>query len=103
MTEEGSRTVVESTRAELHRAVLRKRAAARRHGLWALLGISPGAAVPLLGSTAEFGMAGLLAIGAAVFAVEGWRSIRASRAANELERELGDLDAEIRALPPPRS
>lgn len=101
MTEEAGRAVAESTRAELESAVRRKRAAARRHGLWALLGISPAAAIPLLGTTAEFGVAGLLAIGAAVFAIEGWRSIRANRAANELEREMGDLDAEIRALSPP--
>ncbi len=99
MTEKASRAVVQSTRVELEGAVRRKRAAARRHGLWALLGISPGAAVPLLGSAAEFGVAGLLAIGTAVFVVEGWRSVRATRAANDLERELEDVDAEMRALP----
>jgi hypothetical protein len=99
MTEGGSRAVLASTRAELRESAERERASARRHALWALLGVSPGALVPLVGSAAEFGFAGLLAIGVAVFGIEGWRSIRASREAAKLERQLEQLDAEILSLP----
>ena len=62
---------------ELNREIEAKRRSCRRHGIWALLGVSPAALLPILGLAVDFG--GGVALAACVFVsgLESWRAVQA--------------------------
>ena len=62
------------------------RKAANRHGLFALLGVSPASLLPMIGLGIDFGAMAILGAGAVVVGLETWRWARARaeyRAAEE--------------------
>jgi hypothetical protein len=75
-------------RAELTQQMEARRKAARRHGLWAVLGLSPAAFVPLILMAHELGIA--IAAGCTFFVsgVEAWRAFQAHMDAKECEAAL---------------
>lgn len=90
-TPESAEGVLEKLdRAELTQQLQARRKAARRHGLWAVLGLSPAAVVPLILTAHELGIA--IAAGCTVFVsgVEAWRAIQAHMDAKECEAALRD-------------
>lgn len=72
-----------------------REAAARRHGLWAVLGVSPAALVPLIATASDFGVTALVAGSILVTGVEAWRALRARASAARIRT---DLDATRRRV-----
>lgn len=86
--ERGRAALVDAERRDLELELESRRSAAHRHALWAMLGVSPGAVIPLLASFHEMGMVAL-AIGVLlVTGVEAWRAIQARMDAAELVQRL---------------
>jgi hypothetical protein len=99
------RSLLEMDIRELEEQVRAARSAARRHTLWAVLGVSPGAVIPLLLTIHELGMAVIGAFSVFVAGVESWRAIQARMDAAELQERLSSLSSPDRApgVAPPRS
>ena len=68
--------------------------AARRHTIWALLGVSPVAVIPLVATASEFGVWAFLAAMSVVAARETLLAVRAHRDASELRERLHALTSE---------
>jgi hypothetical protein len=84
----GGDALRESERQDLEERLRGARSAARRHGLWAVLGFSPGALIPMLGVLHEYGAAAAVAISVLVVGVEAWRAVQAHMDAAELAAKL---------------
>jgi len=84
----GGDALRESERQDLEERLRSARSSARRHGLWAVLGFSPGALIPMLGVLHEYGAAAVVAISVFVVGVEAWRAVQAHMDAAELAAEL---------------
>jgi hypothetical protein len=78
----------ESERQDLEQRLRSARSSARRHGLWAVLGFSPGALIPMLGVLHEYGAAAVVAISVFVVGMEAWRAVQAHMDAAELAAKL---------------
>lgn len=82
----GARAVAESELADVER----RRDAAdrdyRRHTLWLLLGLSPGALVPALYALSEWGGGAVVVVVLVVCVTETVRAFRSKREVQELER-----------------
>jgi hypothetical protein len=63
-----------------------------RHFIRCMLGVTPAAAIPVVGLALEGNVALLALLCVMVTFVEGWRWIRAGRLAKRLERELAILE-----------
>ena len=87
-TKPGEVAVLESERAELEAQCRATRAAARRHTLWGLLGVSPGAVIPLIVTANHFGIAMAAGLSTLLAGVELWRGARLFNAAAGLENRL---------------
>jgi len=97
----GEVALLESERAELEERLRATRAAARRHTLWGLLGVSPGAVVLLIATANHFGIAMAAGLGVVLAGVELWRGARLFNAAAGLESRLkATSDALEAALQP---
>jgi len=92
-----ARHVLEAERKDLEAEIDKREAAARRHAFWAVLGVSPGAVIPLLFTVSEVGAAALVAGVVAMTGMEAWRAHKARRDVGALRRDL----EELRRLPPP--
>ena len=77
-----------SEAAELAVEIEAREQAARRHTLWALLGVSPAGLIPLLAASSDFGVAALLTGAVCITGIEAWRALRARAEAAELRDEL---------------
>ena len=77
--------------ADVSRELEARERAARRHTVWALLGVSPAAAIPLVATASEFGMWALLAGMTAVALRETLGAVRAHRDVAELREKLHSL------------
>ena len=84
----GGDALRESERQDLEERLRSARSSARRHGLWAFLGFSPGALIPMLGVLHEYGAAAVAAISVFVVGVEAWRAVQAHMDAAELAAKL---------------
>lgn len=87
-TKRGEVALLESERAELETQFRATRAAARRHTLWAILGVSPGALIPLIVTANHFGIAMAAGLGVLLAGIEFWRGARLFNAAAGLESRL---------------
>jgi hypothetical protein len=95
-TPESAEGVLEAlNRAELTQQLEARRKAARRHGLWAVLGLSPAAVVPFILTAHELGIA--VAVGCTVFVsgVEAWRAIQAHMDAEECDATLQEAEGKL--------
>lgn len=82
MSDDSSSTVVEVEMRDLQDRREELLNAARRHTLWAVLGLSPGAIIPLVVSVGEMGMGVFVA---ALVAMTGTETVRAVRARLEAD------------------
>lgn len=82
MSDDSSSTVVEVEMRDLQDRREELLNAARRHTLWAVLGLSPGAIIPLVVSVGEMGMGVFVA---ALVAMTGTETVRAVRARREAD------------------
>lgn len=87
--------VLESERRDLEEQLQKRRRASRRHTLWAVLGVSPGAIVPLLAVASEFGITVVAALSFFVAAVEAWRAVQARADAQEIEEKLRQVSSAL--------
>jgi len=92
-TARGRDALRESERRDLEERLRRARSSARRHGLWAILGFSPGALIPMLGAAHEFGVGAVVGVSFFVVGWEAWRAVQAHMDAAELAAKL-DADEE---------
>lgn len=83
--------VVDSEIRELEGRVASKRKASRRHTVWALLGVSPGALLPFGALLGESALGAAVILGVLVTATEAWRALRARAEAAKLEMALNRL------------
>ena len=82
---------VELQRRDLLDQLQKREGARERHTMWALIGISPGAAVPLLLSLSQFGGSALAAGVLLMTGREAWRAVCAKRDVAELRQALKEL------------
>ena len=87
-------TLVEIQRRELLEQLDERKRARRRHLTWALLGVSPGALVPLFVSLSAVGVSALVGAVGLMTGVEAWRAWRARRDVVELKDTLESLYAD---------
>lgn len=90
--------LLESERAELETTLRATRAAARRHTLWGLLGVSPGALIPLIATANQFGLVVAAGFGIVLAGVELWRGARLFNVAAGLEHRLKATSDALDAL-----
>ncbi len=83
--------VVDSEIRELEGRLASKRKASRRHTVWALLGVSPGALLPFGALLGESALGAAVILGVLVTATEAWRAVRARAEATKLEMALKRL------------
>ena len=83
-----------ATVADLTRELAACERAGRRHRAWALLGISPAAAIPLFAAAAEWGFWAFIAGMLAVATREALKAVEAHRRASTLRSQLHDLTKE---------
>ena len=91
------RSLREAEVRDLEEQVRAARSAARRHTLWAVLGVSPGAAIPLRLSVHELGLAMIVVFSVFVTGVERWRALQARMDAVELRQRLLEISSPDRA------
>lgn len=84
---------------ELTQELGERRKAARRHGLWAILGLSPAAVVPFIATAHEFGIALASACTVFVSGIEAWRAFQAHMDARECEARIRHTSATTGQLP----
>lgn len=82
----GGLALIEADLADVERRIEDAERRARRHTLWILLGLSPGA-IPVVFAVSELGVSAIMAVVLLVFVVEGWRALGARREIRELEIE----------------
>lgn len=94
------RALLLSQRDDLEERLRVRRRAARRHTLWAVLGVSPATLIPLLAAVHDFGpeIAGFAAV--LVLGVEGWRAVQARADVREIEAALEEVDAALEGQAP---
>ncbi len=63
----------------------------QRHMMWAVLGVSPGAVIPLLVSMSRIGVAALVGAVFLMTGVEAWRAIKAKREVAALKATFKEL------------
>lgn len=76
---------------ELQAEIYDKRRSARRHTLWASLGVSPAGVLPMLGLGWDFGIAAVVSVSVAVSGIEAWRAVQAWADVREAEESLRQL------------
>lgn len=76
---------------ELEERVISRRRAGRRHTIWALLGLSPGALLPFAALLSESAISGAVALVVLVTGTEIWRAKKAERDAKRAEDALRNL------------
>jgi alpha-beta hydrolase superfamily lysophospholipase len=102
-----ARALIESDLMDLDLQLERERKNYQRHLLWLVVGVSPGALLPMLFVLTELGGAALVALLLTVGVLEGWRaygSKRAIRRLETMEMELREQLAEVvtpPSIPPP--
>ena len=79
---------------DVARLLAERERAARRHTLWALLGVSPAGLIPMIGAVSEFGVPVLVAGMTAIAATETLRAVRARGEAQALRERLHALTTE---------
>lgn len=84
-------------RQDLVERIAAARKAEMRHFIWCMLGITPAAAIPLVGLALEGNVALMALLCVLVVLVEGWRWIRAGRLVKALEAELSRVDEDADA------
>lgn len=82
-------SAVEREDLEARLGVVRRKE--RRHLLWTVLGVSPGAVIPALGLLREGNTALLLLLSGLVVVSQGYSWARAAREAERLEKQLQSL------------
>ena len=80
-------------RRDLEEQLAAKEAQVRKHTFWAVLGVSPGAILPLIFSLGELGIAALVVGVVAMTVLEVWRAYRAQAEVTAIERSLRALEA----------
>jgi alpha-beta hydrolase superfamily lysophospholipase len=96
------RAVIESDLTDLDLQLEREQKSYQRHLLWLVLGVSPGALLPMLFVLSEFGGAALVAVILTVGVLEGWRAFGSKRTIRRLETmqmELRERLAEVGTAP----
>lgn len=78
---------------ELEEIAEGKRASARRHLTWSLLGVSPAALLPMVIGIDQVGFAAMLILSVLVVGTEAWRSVRDRADADEAEAQAAELRA----------
>ena len=89
-----SRSIAALERDELLARIDEREAAVRRHTIWAVLGVSPGAVIPLFLTLGQMGWLSLLIAMVLMVVWELFKAGRARAEANELREELRRLDDE---------
>lgn len=89
----------ELEKRDLQEQLEARQAAVRRHTFWAVLGVSPGAAIPLLMTFGDVGVTAVLVGMAAMTGLEGWRALRARKDVTNLETQMHELSG----TPPPEA
>lgn len=95
----GEVALLESERAELEAQFKATRGAARRHTLWGLLGVSPGAVIPLILTANQYGIAIAVGLSIVLAGVELWRGERLFNAAARIENRLKETSDALEAAP----
>ena len=72
---------------ECETRIAESRKAAKWHGLFAVLGVSPASLVPMVGLGVDFGAVAILGASAAVVGLESWRYFRARGELRDAESE----------------
>ena len=90
----GDLAIVELQKGDLLDQIQERESAHRRHLMWAVIGVSPGAVIPLLVSMSQVGATALVGGAFLMTAVEAWRAIKAKREVAELKVTLNELGAE---------
>lgn len=96
-TKHGEVALLESERAELEAQFRATRGAARRHTLWGLLGVSPGAVIPLILTANHYGIAIAAGLSVLLAGVELWRGARMFNAAAMIENRLKETSDALQA------
>ena len=86
-----SQAILGFERRDLLDRLQEREAAHHRHTMWALIGVSPGALIPLVISMSQVGASVLAGSVFLMTAVEGWRALRAKRDVAELKETLREL------------
>ena len=80
--------ILEFERRDLLDRLHEREEARQRHTMWALIGASPGAIVPLIISMSQLGASVLAGSVVMMTAVEAWRAVRAKREVADLKKAL---------------
>ena len=86
-----ARAVREIERRELLDRIHEREDDRHRHTLWALVGVSPGALVPLVVSVSQLGASALAGSVFVMTALEAWRAWRAKKDVINLREALAEL------------
>ena len=81
------------TLVELEAQIQERRRSARRHTLWAMLGVSPAGLLPMLGLGWDFGFGGVVVAGVFITGIEAWRAVQAHADLREAEEAVRKLAA----------
>lgn len=92
-TPSGTRALVEADRRDLQERIRKRRSAARFHTIWAFLGVSPPAVLPLLVVLTETGFAMAIVFAFFIGGVESWNAVQAWMDVKALEEELEQLES----------
>ena len=95
---QASAALDKSEAEELAIELEKRERAARRHTIWAVLGVSPAGLIPLIAATNDFGVAALVVGVVCITGIEAWRAAKARGDASELRAKL-DSRAPSRASP----
>ena len=96
----GERALAESELDDIEQRLEQSRKRVSRHMVWLLLGVSPGAFVPMIYALTTVGASALLAVLAVGIVVESWRAIGTRREIRGLEIERADAHARLAATHP---
>jgi Flp pilus assembly protein TadB len=96
-----ARALIESELDDLGTRLEQERKSYQRHLLWLILGVSPGALLPMLFVLTEFGGRALVALILTVGGLEGWRALVAKRAIRRMETLEMDLHERLAEVEPP--
>lgn len=88
------RALDDANSADVTRELEHRERAARRHTMWALLGVSPAAALPLVAAASTFGVLALVGAMTAISTREALRAVRARRDAAALRERLHYLTSD---------
>lgn len=88
---EAGRVLEKADAADIAERLRVRESEARRHTLWALVGISPVGLIPLVATTSEFGVAALVGGMLVITVREALRAMSAHSEVSELREELHSL------------